>query len=59
MIIIEFEFTTNQGVFRDAIHLPENHGMSDDEINQLKLQRLNNWLDCTRPVDTSIDNQEG
>ena len=44
MIKIDFEFDTQFGVFRDALHLPEDHGMTDDQIQAMKEQRLNNWL---------------
>lgn len=41
---IIFEFTTKHGVYRDALHLPLNHGLSEEEINTMKQERLNNWL---------------
>ncbi len=41
---IVFEFTTPHGVFRDALHLPADHGLSEEEINMMKQERLNNWL---------------
>lgn len=44
MIVIEFEYTTHQGVFRDAIHLADDHDLSDAEIEQMKQERLDNWL---------------
>ena len=44
MISIEFEFNTQNGVFRDALVLPENHGLSNDELEAMKQQRLSNWL---------------
>ena len=44
MIKIDFEFDTPHGVFRDALHLPDDHGMTDDEIQAMKQQRLDNWL---------------
>lgn len=44
MISIVFEFTTKHGVFRDALHLPEDHTFTEDEINAMKQQRLENWL---------------
>lgn len=43
-IKIDFEFTTIYGVYRDALYLPPDHGLTEDEINTLKQQRLNNWL---------------
>lgn len=43
-IKIEFEFTTQRGVYRDALYLPENHGLSEEELNVMKQERLDNWL---------------
>lgn len=44
MIKIDFEFDTKHGVFRDALHLPENHGMTDAQIQAMKEQRRDNWI---------------
>jgi hypothetical protein len=44
MIKIDFEFDSPHGVFRDALHLPEDHGMSDVEIAVMKQQRFDNWI---------------
>ena len=41
---IDFEFDSTYGVFRDALHLPDDHGLSDAEIEAMKQQRLANWL---------------
>jgi len=41
---IDFEFITKYGVFRDALYLDENHQLTENEINALKEERLNNWL---------------
>lgn len=41
---INFEFDTVHGKFRDALHLPDNHGLSDVEIEDMKLQRRDNWI---------------
>jgi len=42
---IDFEFTTQHGVFRDALYLEDNHSLSEAEINALKQERLDKWLD--------------
>ena len=55
-MIIDFEFNTEHGVFRDSIHLPENHGLSDVEIDLIKQERLSSWLLLLNPpeqVDTN------
>jgi hypothetical protein len=41
---IIFEFTTVHGVFRDALYLPIDHTYTEDEINEMKQQRLDNWI---------------
>jgi hypothetical protein len=54
MIKIDFEFDSPHGVFRDALHLPENHGMTDAEIQAMKQQRFDNWIAIVTapPVET-------
>ena len=41
---IDFSFETKYGRFADALHLPDDHGLTDDEIEAMKQQRLVNWL---------------
>jgi hypothetical protein len=41
---IDFEYITAHGKFRDALHLPDNHGLSDIEIEAMKEQRRDNWI---------------
>jgi hypothetical protein len=41
---IDFEFTTPYGVFRDALYLDDEHQLTEAEINALKQERLDNWL---------------
>ena len=43
MIKIDFEFDSSYGVFRDALHLPEDHTFTDTEIEAMKQQRYDNW----------------
>ena len=56
---IDFEYTTAYGKFCDALFLPDDHGLSDLEINALKEERLNNWIAAvTAPqdvVDTPVE----
>lgn len=49
MIKIDFEFDSPHGVFRDALHLPDDHGMTDAEIQAMKQQRFDNWLAIVNP----------
>lgn len=44
MIKIDFEFDSSYGVFRDALHLPDDHTMTDAEIQEMKQHRFDNWL---------------
>lgn len=41
---IDFSFDTPYGKFADALHLPDNHGLSDAEIEAMKQQRVDNWI---------------
>lgn len=41
---IDFEYTTAYGKFRDALHLPDDHTFTEDEINAMKQQRVDNWI---------------
>ena len=43
-IKIDFEFDTPHGMFRDALHLPADHTFTDDEIQAMKQQRVDNWI---------------
>jgi hypothetical protein len=43
MIKIDFEFDSPHGVFRDALHLPEDHTFTDAEIQAMKQERYDNW----------------
>ena len=44
MVKIDFEFETAFGLFRDALHLPDDHGLSDAEIESMKQERVDNWI---------------
>lgn len=44
MIKIDFEFDSQFGVFRDALHLPDDHTFSEADIQAMKQQRFDNWL---------------
>ena len=41
---IDFEFQTPHGVFRDALHLPDDHAFTEAEIEAMKQQRVDNWI---------------
>ena len=50
MTQIIFEFETQYGVFRDALHLPEDHTFTDEQIAAMKQERLTNWLAVVNPT---------
>jgi hypothetical protein len=41
---IDFEFNTPHGLFRDALHLPDDRMCSPEEIQLMKEERLDGWL---------------
>lgn len=45
---IDFEFQTEFGVFRDSLNLPDGEEFSEEEIEEMKRQRVNNWLAIVR-----------
>lgn len=56
MIKIDFQFETENGRFCDALHLPEDHGYSDQQIEDMKAERLNNWLTAIRESVNAANN---
>lgn len=42
---VDFEFVTEYGVFRDALHFVDGEPLPEDDVMDLmKRQRLENWL---------------
>jgi hypothetical protein len=60
MIKIDFEFDSQYGVFRDALHLPDDHGMTEAEIQAMKQQRFDNWIAIVNapPVELPPEQEE-
>ena len=53
---IDFEFDTPHGLFRDALHLPDDHAFTDDEIQAMKQQRVDNWIAVvTAPAEEVVE----
>ena len=50
MIKIDFSFGSKYGTFSDALHLPDDHTLSYDEIEQLKQQHDGHRTCCTRDI---------
>ena len=44
MVKIDFSFSSQYGTFSDALHLPDDHGLSDAEIQAMKQARFDNWV---------------
>lgn len=44
MIKIDFSFDTHYGVYRDALYLDDNHNLTEQEIEAMKQERVNNWI---------------
>lgn len=59
MVKIDFEFESKYGVFRDALHLPDDHGMTDEQIAAMKQQRFDNWIAIIEapPVEAPVEEQ--
>jgi hypothetical protein len=41
---IDFSFETQYGNFCDALTLPDDHTLTEEEIDAIKQQALNNWI---------------
>lgn len=41
---IDFEFQTEHGLFRDALHLFDNHNLSEEQLQAMKEQRRDAWI---------------
>lgn len=44
MIKIDFEFQTEFGLYRDALWLPDDHGLTDEQIKAMQQARVDNWV---------------
>ncbi len=50
MVKIEFKRLHEDQIFRDAIVLPDDHKLSDAEIEQIKDQRFADWIQSISEV---------
>ena len=41
---IDFSFPSELGTFNDALHLPDDHGLTDEEIEAMKKARFDAWF---------------
>jgi hypothetical protein len=44
MISIQFSFDSEYGAYSDTLWLEDNHTFTDQEIEDMKQKRFNNWL---------------
>jgi hypothetical protein len=44
MTKIDFEITQDGQTFRDALYLQDDHGLTEDEIHLMQMERFNNWI---------------
>jgi hypothetical protein len=51
MIKIDFEYIESEtNIFRDAIVLEDNHNLSNEQIEQIKQERIERWLQALYPL---------
>ena len=59
MIKIDFEITNEKyGVYRDALHLPEDHTFTEEEIENMKQERYDNWVNIVENPPVSEEEPE-
>ena len=44
MVKINFEFETQHGIYRDAVHLPDDHAYTEAQIDAMKQERVDTWV---------------
>lgn len=52
---IIFKFDTPFGSFCDALNLPDDHGLTDEQLEAMKQERLTNWLAVVNPSPEQIE----
>ena len=52
---IIFKFDTPFGSFCDALNLPDDHGLTDEQLEAMKQERLTNWLVMINPSPEQIE----
>lgn len=57
MIKIEFEFETKHGKYRDALYLLDNHNFTKEQIEEMKVQRVNNWINIVENLPQHVEKQ--
>lgn len=52
MVSIKFEKTDGTYTLKDAIVLPDDHGFTEEQIEEMKQQRWDNWYALVTAVPT-------
>lgn len=55
---IQFTFETEHGVFSDVLLLPDDHALTDSDIDAMKQQRLTNWLQVIDDANNDIPDSD-
>lgn len=50
MVNIKVSMVTRYGQFMDAFRLPDNHGLTKQEITQMKIERRDRWVESMRKI---------
>ena len=50
---IKFTIETPYGLYSDALYLKDDHGLTEDQIEALKQERVSNWIAICFPPDES------
>ena len=55
---IDFEITKNGYTYRDALHLPDDHGLSEAEITAMQEARFDAWYEVlTNPPEPAPEEE--
>lgn len=54
MVSIDFDIVRDGNVFKDAIVLPDDNGLTDEQINAIKEDRYTAWLEV---INTPVEEQ--
>lgn len=53
---IDFSFNTQYGIYRDALYLEDNHNFTEQQIEAMKQERVDNWVySITNPISDSLE----
>lgn len=57
MIKIEFEMDKDGMIFRDAIVLPDDHNLTDSQIEAMKQKRFDDWYAIVTAVEEQAEEE--